>query len=51
MKITLELPDTLFNRVKGLAAQRGQTMSSYVCAALESVISSGERSAEEKPWM
>ncbi|MFQ3241078.1 MAG: putative transcriptional regulator [Lentimonas sp.] len=48
---TLELPDTLFKRAKALAAQRGQTMTSFVRSALESKISSDELSAEEKPWM
>lgn len=51
MKTTLELPDTLFKRAKALAAKRGQTMTSFVRSALESKISSDERSAEEKPWM
>ena len=51
MKTTLELPESLFKRAKALAAQRGQTMTTFVRSALESKISSDERSAEEKPWM
>lgn len=51
MKTTLELPDSLYRRVKVTAAQRGQTITKFIASAIEAKLSSTEVSAQEKPWM
>lgn len=51
MKTTFELPDTLMQRARVTAAQRGLTMTSFLKSALELKLTRDERSSSEKPWM
>ena len=51
MKTTLELPDQLLRRAKAHAAHRGQTMTTFVKAALEAKLEADQQLADEKPWM
>jgi plasmid stability protein len=51
MKTTLELPDALLRRAKSTAARHGQSMTSFVRAALEAKLIAEEISERKKPWM
>lgn len=51
MKTTLELPDQLLRRAKAHAAERGQTMTALVKAAIEAKLDADQKAATEKPWM
>ena len=52
MKTTLEIPDTLFRRLKAHAAQQGQTLKRFVNEALrERLVSPGERAGRKAGWM
>lgn len=47
----MKLPDSLFKRAKTTAARKGQTMTSFVSAAIEAKLNADESAASEKPWM
>ena len=53
MKITLELPDSLFRKAKATAAERGQSLKEFVSEALREklAIVKGRREASEPEWM
>ncbi len=47
MKTTLDIPDALYGKVKGLAAARGVSVRSLVVQTLERAVNN----TEERPWM
>lgn len=49
MKTTLEVPDSVFRRAKARAAQSGQSLGTFVTAALEARLRSEQ--SGPKPWM
>ena len=53
MKTTLEIPDSLFRRVKSRAAERGQTLKELVTEALQERLAAGTGQAisAEPEWM
>lgn len=52
MKTTLEIPETLFRQVKATAARQGQTMKSFLNAAIrEKLASSKSKQGDVPPWM
>lgn len=53
MKTTIELPDSLFRRVKATAAERGQSLKDFVTEALRDKLASGtdRGPATDPPWM
>jgi hypothetical protein len=51
MKTTMEIPDSLFRRVKARVAGRGQSMTSFINAAIEAKLKEEERLTQERPWM
>ena len=53
MKTTLEIPDALFRRCKARAAERGQTLKSWITEALQEKLSGkeGVASPGEPEWM
>jgi hypothetical protein len=53
MKTTLEIPDSLFRRVKSRAAERGQTLKELVTEALQEKLTAGTGKAvsAEPEWM
>lgn len=53
MKTTLELPDTLFRKVKATAAERGQSLKDFVTEALRDKLAVGTSLAHaaEPVWM
>jgi hypothetical protein len=53
MKTTIEIPDTLFRRVKSKAAERGQTLKEFVGEALQEKLASRRSPppAGEPEWM
>jgi len=53
VKTTLEIPDTLFRRVKSTAAERGQSLKEFVTEALQLQLArtSASRATGEPPWM
>jgi hypothetical protein len=50
MKITLEIPDTIFRRAKSKAAEQGIPLRQFVTEAVEVKLKT-TRSAGLKPWM
>ena len=51
MKTTIDIPDGLYRRVKSLAAQRGQTVKSFVLEALQQKLAAKEASPScERGW-
>lgn len=48
MKTTIELPDTVVNRAKVLAAERRTTLRALVLQGLEHVLSEKRASAQER---
>jgi hypothetical protein len=50
MKITLEIPDTIFRRVKSKAAEQGIPLRQFVTEAVEVKLKT-TRAAGQKPWM
>ena len=50
MKITLEIPDSLFRRAKAKAAERGVPLRQFVTEAISEKLRNESRTAE-KPWM
>lgn len=53
MKTTLELPDTLFRKVKATAATRGQSLKEFVTEALRDKLSTANKGpdAMQPEWM
>jgi len=53
MKTTLEVPDAVFRRAKATAAERGQSLGSFVTEALQEklVRRSGRSAAAAPAWM
>ncbi len=51
MKTTIELPDTLFRRVKSTAASRGVLMKQFITEALTEKLAASARTPSPKPWM
>jgi hypothetical protein len=53
VKTTLEVPDAVFRKAKATAAERGQSLGSFVTEALqEKLVRRAERGAAETPaWM
>jgi len=53
MKTTLEIPDPLFRKAKGTAAERGQSLKDFVTEAVREKLSADSRHAGpgEPGWM
>jgi hypothetical protein len=51
MKTTLEIPDSLFRRVKSESAKRGQSLGAFINLALETTLREGKIHSSDKPWM
>ncbi|HEY5609263.1 MAG TPA: hypothetical protein VIM38_13110 [Alphaproteobacteria bacterium] len=53
MKTTLEIPDTLFRKVKSIAAERGQSLKEFVQEALQDklALKPGRPAAHGPEWM
>jgi len=50
MKMTLEIPDSIFRRAKSLAAHRGIALREFVTEALKEKLAA-DASTTETPWM
>jgi len=50
MKTTLELPDALFRRAKGVAVREGVTLKQLMTEALESRLESAARAQATPRW-
>jgi hypothetical protein len=50
MKVTLEIPDTIFRRAKTAAAARGIPLSEFVTEAVKDKLAADARTGE-KPWI
>lgn len=50
MKTTLEIPDTVFRRVKSVAAARGIPLREFVTEALQDKLAFDGKGGE-KPWL
>ena len=48
MRITLDLPDSLFRELKALAARQGRPIKEIVCAAVEEEIRKAERKSGQR---
>jgi hypothetical protein len=53
VKTTIEIPDSLFRRVKSRAAERGQSLTLFVAEALQEKLSArtGQAPPDEPDWM
>jgi len=53
MKTTLEIPDPMFRRAKATAAERGQSLRTFVTEALQEKLARGiaGAGAATPPWM
>jgi hypothetical protein len=53
MKTTLEFPDQLFRKAKATAAERGQSLKTFVTEALRDklALDAGRSRTEEPAWM
>jgi hypothetical protein len=52
VKTTLEVPDTVFRKVKATAAERGQSIKAFVTEALQEKLSRTARGGTDgPPWM
>ena len=51
VKTTLEIPDPLFRKAKSRAAERGQTLKSFVVEALQARLAMPSENAGAPPWM
>jgi hypothetical protein len=45
MRTTIDLPDALFREVKAVAARRGASLKTVICAAVEAEVRKAERKA------
>jgi hypothetical protein len=50
MKITLEIPDTIFRRAKSVATERGIPLREFVIEAINDNLAANAK-AEGKPWI
>jgi hypothetical protein len=53
VKTTIEIPDSLFRRVKSRAAERGQSLKQLVAEALQEKLAArtGHAAPDEPEWM
>ena len=53
MKITIEIPDPLFRKVKSKAAERSQSLKEFVAEALQEKLAAGASAvaSAQPPWM
>jgi len=45
MRTTIDLPEPLFREVKAMAARRGASLKTVICAAVEAEVRKAERNA------